>query len=399
MKEEKGNLVILFFTMVVVMLGFGMIIPILPFYIETMGAGGTALGALMATYGIMQFIFAPIWGQLSDRVGRKKILLVGVLGNALAQLLFGLSTQLWMLFAARTLAGLLSSATLPTAMAYISDTTSRENRGGGMGAIGASMGVGMVLGPGIGGWLATKSLSTPFFLAAALSILALILILLFLPESIGTEERSKDMSKLKGPQLKVLIKALLGPAGFLFLMAFILTFGLTNFEAIFGLYSATKHQYGPQTVGWIFAVIGVTSALVQGGLTGPLTKRWGEALVIRISLITSAAGFISMTMANNMVEVLVTVCFFVIGNAMLTPATSSLISKRTNLGQGATMGINNSFMSLGRIIGPLWAGLLFDINLNLPYLSGATVMIIGFLLAMIWLSREPEIVKIPHSPA
>jgi MFS transporter, DHA1 family, multidrug resistance protein len=396
MIENKGNLSILFFTMVVVMLGFGMIIPILPFYIEIFGAGGSALGGLMATYGIMQFIFAPIWGQLSDKVGRKKILMVGVLGNAFAQLMFGLSTQLWMLFAARALAGLLSSATLPTAMAYIGDTTSKENRGGGMGMVGASMGVGMVLGPGIGGWLGGQSLSLPFFVASALSIFALLLIFLFLPESLRKEEQADGRQKLHGPQFSVLWKALLGPTGFLFLMAFILSFGLTNFEAVFGLYSAAKHQYGPQTVGWIFAVIGIASAIVQGGLTGLSTRRWGEVNVIRASLVGSAAGFLLMTQARTLVEVLITVCFFVVSNAMLIPATSALISKRAATGQGTAMGLNNSFMSLGRIAGPLWAGLLFDINIEYPYISGALVMVIGFLLAINWLSHEHQQVEIPN---
>jgi MFS family permease len=127
---KNKNTWILFFTLIVVMLGFGMIIPIMPFYIKSFGASGSALGALMATYGLLQFLFAPFWGSLSDRYGRKPILLIGVLGNALAQLLFGLSTSLWMLFAARALAGILSSATLPTAMAYIGDTTSEEDRSG-----------------------------------------------------------------------------------------------------------------------------------------------------------------------------------------------------------------------------------------------------------------------------
>lgn len=130
------------------MMGFGMIIPILPFYVEQFNTGGSTLGLLMATYALMQFIFAPVWGRLSDQHGRKPILMLGILGNAIASLLFGLSTQLWMLFAARALAGILSSATLPTAMAYIGDSTSEEDRGGGMGIMGAAMGVGMVIGPG-----------------------------------------------------------------------------------------------------------------------------------------------------------------------------------------------------------------------------------------------------------
>ncbi len=148
--NQKKNLSILFFTLIVIMLGFGMVIPVMPFLVKSFGASGSAMGTLMASYALMQFLFAPFWGSLSDRFGRKPILMIGVLGNAIAQLLFGLSTELWMLFVARILAGILSSATMPTAMAYISDSTTHKERGGGMGLLGAAMGIGMVIGPGSG---------------------------------------------------------------------------------------------------------------------------------------------------------------------------------------------------------------------------------------------------------
>ena len=149
--HNKRNLVILFITLVIMMMGFGIIIPILPDLVVAFGGTGVEMGGLMAIFSAMQFLFSPMWGSLSDRYGRKPILMLGVFGNAISMLALGLSTQLWMLFAARGLAGILSSATLPTAMAYISDSTDEKSRGGGMGVIGAAMGLGMVLGPGAGG--------------------------------------------------------------------------------------------------------------------------------------------------------------------------------------------------------------------------------------------------------
>jgi MFS transporter, DHA1 family, multidrug resistance protein len=390
MKTRNTNIIILFFTLIVIMMGFGMIIPILPFYVKHLGASGSALGLLMATYGVMQFIFAPFWGQLSDRYGRKKILMLGVVGNAATQVLFGLSTQLWMLFAARILSGMLSSATLPTAMAFISDSTTREQRGGGMGVIGAAFGIGMVLGPGIGGWLASESLPLPFFIAGGLSMLAFILIAIFLPESLPKEKRTADSGRFRGPQLKLMWTSLFGPLGFLLIMAFLLTFGLTNFEAIFGLYAADRYAYTPRLVGILFMVIGITSAFVQGVLTGPLTRRWGEANIIRSSLIASAAGFIFLIQANTLPAVIAAVCFFIVSNAMLNPANSALISKRTEGHQGLVMGLNNSYQSLGRIIGPAWAGLVYDLNMNFPYWSGAAIFLIGFALSLLLLSQEPQ---------
>ena len=391
MGNNRRNLVILFFTMVVVMMGFGMIIPILPFYIIEFGAGGSAMGLLMATYAIMQFIFSPIWGGVSDRIGRKPVLMIGVLGNAIAQILFGFSTELWMLIAARVLAGVLSSATLPTAMAYIGDSTSEKDRGGGMGIIGAAMGVGMVLGPGIAGWLATYSLSAPFFLAAGLSLLALLFIFLVLPESLPPEKRTISTTRISGPQLRELWNALFSPIGFLLMLSFLVSFGLTNFESVFGLYAYAKYDYGPRQVGGLLTFIGLVSAIVQGGLTGPFTRRWGEVTVIKVSLLGSAIGFALMVLADSFIGVLFTTGFFVISNAMLRPSVSALISRRATMGQGVAMGMNNAFMSLGRSVGPLWAGFIYDINLSFPYWSGSIIMLVGFVISMFKLKTEEAI--------
>jgi DHA1 family multidrug resistance protein-like MFS transporter len=398
-QEQRRHLIILFFTLVVVMLGFGMMIPILPFYVSSFGASGSSLGLLMATYALMQLLFAPVWGSLSDRVGRRPILMLGVLGNALTQLLFGLASSLWMLFAARALAGVLSSATLPTAMAFIGDSTSKEQRGGGMGIMGAAMGVGMVLGPGLAGFLATESLALPFFLAAGLSLVALILVGIFLPESLPPEARSVDQRGLRGPSFALMWQALLGPTGFLFLLALLLSFGLTNFEGIFGLYALTRYAYGTEAVGSILTMIGLVAALVQGLLTGVLTRKLGEVVVIWISLAISAVGFLLMVLADTYVAVVLTVCFFIVGNALLRPSVASLISKRASTGQGVAMGLNNSFMSLGRIAGPTWAGFVFDVNIHYPYISGAVIMGIALAASLFRLRPTRVLLKTPSQIA
>ncbi len=388
MTQNRRNIAILFVSLVIVMMGFGMIIPILPFYAAAFGAAGKELGALMAIFAAMQFVFAPIWGGLSDRYGRKGILMIGILGNAISMLFFGLSTDLWMLYASRALAGILSAATLPTAMAYIGDSTSEEDRGSGMGLMGAAMGVGMVLGPGLGGWLAGFAMSTPFFVAAGLSVLVLPFVLFVLPESLPKESRTQQGGGLRGPQFKEMWDALSSPISFLLILAFLVSFGLTNFEGVFGLYAKDLLGYDAVRVGTVLTVIGLISALAQGVLIGPLTKRWGEASVIRASLLFSAVGFVVMLQARSFAAVLLTVGFFIISNAMLRPAVSSLTSKRATGGQGIAMGLNNSFMSLGRIVGPMWAGFVYDINLTYPYYSGAVIMLVGFVMSLLWLKVE-----------
>ena len=385
--NNKRNLVILFVTLVIMMMGFGIIIPILPDLVVLYGGSGVEMGGLMAIFSAMQFLFSPMWGSLSDRYGRKPILMLGVFGNAISMLALGLSTQLWMLFAARGLAGILSSATLPTAMAYISDSTDQKSRGGGMGVIGAAMGLGMILGPGAGGMLSGISLHAPFYFAAGLSLLAVVAIWLFLPESLA-EEKREGSTRLQGPQLNKMWESLFGPLAFLFVAAFMISFAMTNFEGIYAYYTKDRYGYGPETIGIILTAIGVVSVIAQGALTGIATKKFGEVNVIKASLIASVVGFLVMLLATDLATVILTSSFFVLANAMLRPAVSSLISQRTSQGQGIAMGLNNAFMSLGRVIGPIWAGVVIDINLSFPFITGAAIMLVGFLASLVYLRTD-----------
>ncbi|MGW8225949.1 MAG: MFS transporter [Anaerolineales bacterium] len=386
--SNRKNLFILSFTLVVVTLGFGVVIPIIPFYMESLGAGGTELGLLVASYAVMRLICAPVWGSISDRIGRKPVMMIGILGYGITMFLFGLATELWMLFAARILSGILSSATSPTTMAYIGDSTSEEDRGGGMGILGAAVGLGTIFGPALGGLLAGESLSTPFFIAGGMSILALILTWILLPESLHRESRRPSESKIPIPELHLWWQALSSPIGILLVLAFILTCGLMIFYGIFGLYALERFGFGPEEVGIIFMVVGLVSAITQGVLTGPLTRRWGESPVIKIGMLGSAVSLILIAWAEDYWTVLITIGLFVFMTAILTPAISSLTSKRAETQQGMAMGLSNSFMSLGRIAGPLWAGFALDLSLVLPFISGAVVMLIGFFISLIWLKQD-----------
>ncbi|MBN1148676.1 MAG: MFS transporter [Anaerolineales bacterium] len=394
--NSRKNLLILAFALIVVMLGFGMVIPIFPFYIERLGASGGQYGVLIAIYAIMQFLFAPLWGGLSDRVGRKPVLMVGILGNGLTLLMFGLANQLWVLYFARLLSGLLASATMPAAMAYIGDSTSEQERGGGIGQLGAAAALGLILGPGLGGWLAGDSLSLPFFIAAGFSLASLLLIALLLPESLPAAARQPAAGKLKMVALGELWRALFGPIGVLLLMAFLVSFAATNFQVIFGLYALKKFDFDPVQVGTVLAITGLVSALIQGALTGPLTKRWDEMLLIKVFLLTNALGFLVLLLAYDYMSVLLTTGIYVLSHTLLRPVVQSLTSKRANLGQGSAMGLNNAFISLGQIVGPLWAGVALDIHVDLPYLSGAAILFIGFVISLFTLSQRRSDAKVTH---
>jgi DHA1 family multidrug resistance protein-like MFS transporter len=389
-KPLNKNIGILFITLVIIMMGFGMVIPVIPFLVTKFGASGQELGMLMAVYALMQLIFSPMWGELSDRYGRRPIILLGLIGNGLSMLLMGRAAELWMLYAARILSGFLASATLPTAYAYVSDSTSEEDRGGGMGIMGAAMGVGMVIGPGFSGLLAEYSLSVPFYAGAILSLGAIAVVYFFLPESLSLDNRKQTTKIDIRNQFGEMWSGLIGPIGFLLFLAFLISFGLTNFEGIFGLYMALRFDYSAGDVGMILTLIGLISAVVQGVLTGAITKKWGEVVLIKFSLIGSAVGFLLMLTAYNLPTILLTVSFYIFSNAMIRPGVSSLISKRATMGQGIAMGLNNSFMSLGRVVGPLLAGTLIDINLSLPYLTGSLVTFIGFILCIFLLKSTPK---------
>jgi DHA1 family multidrug resistance protein-like MFS transporter len=387
--SNRKNIAILAFTLIVVMLGYGLVIPLFPFYIEKLGASGSELGLLVSVSALLELVCGPIWGSVSDRTGRKPVLLIGVLGYALSSLLFGLSTQVWMLFASRALSGVLSSAVSATALAYIGDSTSTEERGWGMGMLGAAMGLGIILGPAAGGWLGASSLSLPFFIAAGTSLLALVLGAVLLPESLPIEAR-KHEGKVKTVQFGMLWRALFGPVGLLLFMLFLVSFGLTNFESVFGLYAAQELDFGPERVGTILAVVGLTSTLGKAILIGPLTRRWGEASIIKVSLAASSVAFIILLLAHTYPAVLAATGVFILSKTLLRTVIISLTSKRTMLGQGTAMGLSNSFMNLGRVVGPIWAGFIFDVNVTYPYLSGAVIMFIGFLISLVWITQGGE---------
>jgi DHA1 family multidrug resistance protein-like MFS transporter len=385
---NRRSIMILCFTLVVVTLGFGMIIPILPFFIEDLGAGGSEMGLLVAASALLEFVFAPLWGGVSDRIGRKPVLMIGIVGYGLSSLLLGLSTRIWMLFASRVLSGILASATLTAALAYVGDSTTAEERGAGMGNLGAAMALGIILGPALGGCLAGDSLSRPFFAAAALSLVSLMLILLLLPESLPAGARGQGARRISTVRLRTLWHALFSPIGVLLSMIALFSFALTNFEAVFGLYALEKFGYGPERVGTILMVVAVVSTFGKALLTGPATTRWGEAAVIKASALLGSVGFLFLLAANTYVTILLATGFFILSKTLLRPAAFALISRRSAASQGTAMGLSNAFMGLGRVVGPIWAGFIFDVNVDYPYLSGAAVMFIGFLVSLVWVAQS-----------
>lgn len=383
----QRSLAVLFGVLFIVMVGFSIMFPVLPQYATEMGASPLVLGLLMASYSTMQFLFAPVWGRTSDRIGRKPVLLVGLAGFAVAFTIFGLARSLAVLFVARSLAGILSSATLPTAMAYIADITGEDDRAGGMGVLGAAMGLGVVFGPALGGVLARYGLSVPFFAAAGLAGLTILLAAAFLPESLpagGRQALARAAAGAPAPAVggvgagwrgaaAGVATSLRGPLGPLYLVAFVVSVAVAILEGTFGLFVLERLGLTAERQGWLFFVLGVVMAVVQGLLIRPLTRRFGERRLVRTGLVLSAAGFALVLAARDLASAALLLTVFAVGAGLLRPSVVALISKHAPGGQGETLGVMSSLDSLGRMTGPPLGGLLYGWWYQAPYWLGAAL--------------------------
>jgi len=368
---------ILFVTMFIVMVGFGIIFPLMPFISINMGASPFQIGLLMASYSLMQFIFSPIWGSLSDKYGRKPIILIGLSGFAITLFMFGLADKLWMLFAARIGGGILSSACLPTAMAYVADVTDEEHRGAGMGMMGAAMGLGVIVGQAIGGLLANFHFGAPFFFASGIAGLNLIFASVLLKES----RKPQTRKEIKYDRIKHLL-SLRGFMAYIFFIVFLVSFSISNFEATFSLFSNYQLGFGAYESGIIFAFMGAVGVIVQGFLIGRMIELMGEERVIKAGLLLTGVGFLLTIVSKNLLFLILSAALANIGQSLCRPSLASLISKDTEYEEGATMGAMQSVDSIGRVLGPIFGGLLLQTHINLPYIGGGIVNLLAFLAAL-----------------
>ena len=380
--DNKKVLPLLFLVMFLVMVGFGIIIPVLPFLAEKVGGTPTQLGLLMAVYSLMQLFFAPVWGRISDRIGRKPVMVIGIFGLAVSFFIMAAADSLWVMFVARIIGGILSSANMPTTMAYVADITTEEDRGKGMGIIGAATGLGFIFGPAIGGVLSKSSLNTPFLVAGILSTLTFLLVLIILKESLPEEKRGTQNSGNGS-----MWRNFTGTVSVLFILQCVVSLSMAGLEATFAYFAAKKAGIDTVQLGYIFMVMGLGSAIVQGGLMGVMTKKWGEGRVIQIGLIVSVIGFILILFTSSFWTATIFLTIFGLGNGVIRPALTALLTKTSTGGHGGATGLLSSFDSLGRIIGPPLGGLLYSAAVGLPYISGAILSIGALLLYQVYHSR------------
>ncbi len=382
-------MLILFLIVFIDLVGFGVIIPLLPFFGEHFDASPAMVGLLMAIYSLTQFIAAPFWGRTSDRIGRRPVLLITLAGAAVSYVLLGFSNSLLMLFVARGLGGFMAG-NISTAFAYVADITTPENRAKGMGAIGAAFGLGFIAGPAIGGILAgpdplTADFRTPSLVAAGLSGIALVMALIMLKESLPEEVRKRLAGMPRQNRRQQFREALARPGvGLLIGLSFLATFVFAGMETTFAMWSERRMGWGPQQNGYLFAFVGILSALVQGGLVGRLARRFGEANLVLQGAAALALGMLLIPFTSSLATLLAAMVVVAYGFSVITPSLNSLISLQVGADeQGGVMGVGRSATTLARVVGPAWAGSLFSlIGLDWPYYAGAAIMVLVLLLGL-----------------
>jgi multidrug resistance protein len=378
-------LVIVFVTVFIDLLGFGIIIPLLPFYAETFGASAFTIGLLSASFSLMQFLFAPVWGRLSDRIGRRPVLLMGLLGSFIAYLCFAFAGSLRLLFAARIAAGI-AGANIPTAQAYIADTTTPENRARGMGLVGAAFGLGFVFGPAVGGFLSQWGYAAAALFAAALSLCNFVAAWFLLPES----RPAISVSRPRRSRVETFRRALDRPfLPVLLMVYFVVIAAFSSFEATFALFSERRFGFGVSSIGYLFAFVGVVLVLVQGVLVGPVALLIGERRLVPLAILTIAIGLVSVPLAPSPVALAAALGVMAVGMGLNSPSLISLISRLAGPDeQGAVLGVSQSLASLARVVGPAWGGLLFDrAGITAPFISAAIVMLLAFMMSVAGLRR------------
>lgn len=401
---KRSPLLVIFITVFIDLVGFGIVIPVLPFYAEGTRFGATPreVGFLFASYSVMQLIFAPVLGRLSDKFGRRPVLLISLLGTGLGFLILGFATTLWMLFLGRIIDGI-SGGNISTAQAYIADITTKENRAKGMGLIGAAFGLGFVFGPAIGGILSRWGINVPFLFAGGLAFANAILLYFTLPETVTADHPARN-SAATGRGWKNLFEALGKPQ-----LAFVLTIYFLSIVAFsimtttFSLFLMFRLGFDAWHNGWMFAFVGIVSAIIQGGLIGRLVKRFGEPLLVIVGAFLFSASLFATPFvgpAVGLLGILLIASVSSVGNALMAPSLNSLASKSASAKeQGTVLGVTQSVASLARAVGPAIAAFaiysvvayvgfdrqvhhMSDISILRTFWTAATIQFLAFLLAV-----------------
>ncbi|MBN2984603.1 MFS transporter [Cohnella algarum] len=383
--KNRGALLILMLNLFLVFTGIGLIIPIMPKFMNELGIGGSLMGLLVATFSLTQFLFSPLAGRMADSFGRKRMIVIGMLVFAFSEALFGMASSPVLLFVSRMLGGISAAMIMPAVMAYAADITTNEQRAAGMGYINAAITTGFIIGPGIGGYIAEFGIRAPFYAAAVAGLIAAFVTLVVLRESLPSREEKFDAPSAAKPReslLSQLARSYREPYFLSLIIVFVMSFGLANFETVFGLFVDHKFGFEPKDIAFIITFGSIAGAVVQLTAFSWILNRFGEKRVISVCLFFAGA-FILMTLFVHKFWLIFAVTFIVfLAIDILRPAIGTQMSRLAEDQQGYVAGLNSAFTSLGNIAGPIVAGFLFDLNVNYPYALACAVLLLCFVFSL-----------------
>ncbi|MCK1997241.1 MFS transporter [Psychrobacillus psychrodurans] len=380
--DQRKKLFVLMINMFIAIGSFGIIIPILPAYLKSIDQGGIAAGLMISIFAGAQLVMSPIAGKWADKYGRRIMIIAGLSGLALSMFVFYFSDSIGILYVSRVIGGVGAALLVPAIFAYVADITSMDQRAKGNSLISAAMSLGIVVGPGIGGFLAEYGLKMPLLVSALVGVVAVIFSTLVLKES-----KPADVSVPEGksePMVKEIAQSFKKPYFIPLVITLVMSFGLLAYESVLGLFVDDQFAASPQDIAWMITGTGIVSVIIQLFVVDKVVRRFGEANVLRIFLGVAAFGFLLSILVSSYAFFFVITMIIFLSTSILRPVLTTLISKLAGNEQGFAMGMNNAYMSIGNVLGPLLAGILYDVNIIYPFILGLVVLVATTIGSIIW---------------
>ncbi|MEW9053874.1 MAG: MFS transporter [Neobacillus sp.] len=386
--DQRRKIIILMINMFIAIGSFGIIIPILPAYLESINQGGTAAGLFIAIFAGAQFLFSPIAGKWTDQYGRRKMIIYGLSGLTLSMFIFYASDSLLVLYTSRVVGGIGCALLIPAIFAYIADITTFDQRAKGNSLVSASMSLGIVVGPGIGGFLADFGLKFPFLISALVSLVAVIFSIILLKESdINQAGKAAAMAEDESMARKI-ARSVKMPYFVPLIITLVMSFGLIAYESVIGLYLDNQFDSTAKEIAIMVTATGVVSVIVQLFVVDKIVNRFGEVPVLNVFIAVAGAGFFLSLFATSYSYFFGISLIIFLSTSILRPVLNTLISKMAGNEQGFAMGMNNAYMSIGNVAGPTLAGLLYDVNITYPFILGLVLLFITLFITLTWQKRS-----------
>ncbi|MDM5309279.1 MFS transporter [Peribacillus frigoritolerans] len=385
--EQRKKIIILMINMFIAIGSFGIIIPILPAYLASINQGGTAAGLMIAIFAGAQLIFSPIAGKWTDQFGRRKMIIYGLVGLTLSMFIFYAVNSIWLLYASRIIGGIGAALLIPAIFAYVADITTFDQRAKGNSLVSAAMSLGIVVGPGIGGFLADFGLKFPFLISALVSLSAVVFSIFVLKES-ETAQVTQSMDAKTETMLRKIALSVKKPYFIPLIITLVMSFGLMAYESVIGLYLDNQFNSTPKDIAVMVTATGIVSVIVQLFVVDRIVQRFGEVNVLNIFISVAAIGFLlSLFASSYLIFFLISLIIF-LSTSILRPVLNTLISKMAGNEQGFAMGMNNAYMSIGNVLGPTLAGMMYDVHITYPFMLGLILLFITLMITMAWQKRS-----------